>query len=96
MLDEIFVVWIGEFGCILDNNYCGGVIVFGRGYNIDVMNMWFVGGGVKCGVVVGVIDEIGVKVVEVVYLIWDVYVIMFYLLGFDDYRFIYFYGGCFK
>ena len=53
MLDDTLVMWTGEFGRTPDNNYRGGVTALGRGHNVDAMNMWFAGGGVKRGAVVG-------------------------------------------
>ena len=61
MLDDTLVVWTGEFGRTVDNNYRGGVTSLGRDHNAEAMNMWFVGGGTKAGTIVGGTDEIGAK-----------------------------------
>ena len=96
LLDETLVVWTGEFGRTPDNNYRGGVTALGRGHNADAMNMWFAGGGVKRGTVVGATDEIGAEAAEVVHPIRDVHVTMLHLLGLDDNKLTYFHGGRFK
>ncbi|MCA9108201.1 MAG: DUF1501 domain-containing protein, partial [Planctomycetales bacterium] len=84
LLDSTLVVWTGEFGRTPDNNYRGGVTSLGRGHNADAMNMWFAGGGVKKGAMVGATDEIGAEAVEVVHPIRDVHVTLLHLLGLDD------------
>ena len=96
LLDETLVIWTGEFGRTPDNNYRGGVTSLGRGHNIDAMNMFLAGGGVKRGAVVGATDEIGAKAVEVVHPIRDLHVTLLHLLGLDDNKLTYFHGGRFK
>lgn len=63
---------------------------------MSVMIVWFVGGGVNWGYIVGVIDEMGVEVIDCVYYVCDLYVMLLCLFGFDDSKLMYFYGGCFK
>jgi len=96
LLDETLVVWTGEFGRTPDNNYRGGVTALGRGHNVDAMNMWFAGGGVKNGTIIGSTDEIGAEAAEVVHPIRDVHVTLLHLLGLDDNKLTYFHGGRFK
>ena len=60
------------------------------------MNMFFAGGGVKKGVVVGATDEIGGQAVDVVHPIRDVHCTMLDLLGLDDNKLTYFHGGRYK
>ena len=60
------------------------------------MAMWFAGGGVKAGHVVGATDEIGEKAVEVAHPIRDVHCTILRLLGLDDAKLTYFHGGRFK
>ena len=79
LLEDTLVVWTGEFGRTPDNNYRGGVTSVGRGHNVDAMNMWFAGGGVKKGTIVGGTDEIGAKAVECVHPIRDVHCTMLHL-----------------
>ena len=96
LLEDTLVVWTGEFGRTPDNNYRGGVTSVGRGHNVDAMNMWFAGGGVKKGTIVGGTDEIGAKAVECVHPIRDVHCTMLHLLGLDDNKLTYFHGGRYK
>lgn len=96
LLEDTLVVWTGEFGRTPDNNYRGGVTSLGRGHNVDAMNMWFAGGGVKRGAVVGATDEIAAEAVEVVHPIRDVHITMLHLLGLDDNRLTYFHAGRYK
>lgn len=96
LLEDTLVIWTGEFGRTPDNNYRGGVTSIGRGHNADAMNMWFAGGGVKKGAVIGGTDEIGAKAVEVAHPIRDVHVTMMKLLGLDDNKLTYFHAGRFK
>ncbi len=96
LLEDTLVVWTGEFGRTPDNNYRGGVTSLGRGHNVDAMNMWFAGGGVKRGTIVGATDEIGAKAAEVVNPIRNVHCTMLNLLGLDDNKLTYFHGGRFK
>jgi hypothetical protein len=96
LLEDTLVVWTGEFGRTPDNNYRGGVTALGRGHNVDAMNMWFAGGGVRKGTIVGATDELGAEAAEVVHPIRDVHVTMLNLLGLDDNKLTYFHGGRFK
>jgi len=96
LLNDTLVVWTGEFGRTPDNNYRGGVTSLGRGHNADAMNMWFAGGGVKKGTVVGATDDIGAEAVEVVHPIRDVHVTLMHLLGLNDNKLTYFHGGRYK
>ncbi len=96
LLEETLVVWTGEFGRTPDNNYRGGATSLGRGHNIDAMNMFFAGGGVKRGAVVGATDDIGAEAVEIVHPIRDVHVTLLHLLGLDDNELTYFHGGRYK
>jgi hypothetical protein len=96
LLDETLVVWTGEFGRTPDNNYRGGVTSIGRGHNVDAMNMWFAGGGVKKGTIVGGTDEIGAKAVECVHPIRDVHCTLLHLMGLNDNKLTYFHGGRYK
>lgn len=96
LLKDTLVVWTGEFGRTPDNNYRGGVTALGRGHNVDAMNMWFAGGGVKAGTTVGATDDIAAEAVDVVHPIRDVHITMLHLLGLDDNKLTYFHAGRYK
>ena len=68
----------------------------GRDHNAKAMNMWFAGGGVNAGHVVGATDEMGAEAVDVVHPIKDFHVTLLKLLGLDDNKLTYFHGGRFK
>jgi uncharacterized protein (DUF1501 family) len=96
MLDETLVMWTGEFGRSPDNGKRSGGDALGRDHNAKAMNMFFAGGGVRRGAVVGATDEIGDHAVETVRPIRDVHCTLLRLLGLDDNRLTYFHGGRFK
>ena len=96
LLDDTLIVWLGEFGRSPDNHYRGGGVAIGRDHNAHAQSMFFAGGGVKAGHVIGATDEIGNKAVEVVHPIKDLHVTLLRLLGLDDSKLTYFHGGRFK
>ena len=96
LLDETLVVWLGEFGRSPDNYKRGGGIAIGRDHNVEAQTMFFAGGGVKAGHVIGATDEIGASAVEVVHPIRDFHVTLLHLLGLDDSQLTYFHAGRFK
>ncbi len=96
LLDETLIVWMGEFGRSPDNHLRGGGVAIGRDHNAEAQAMFFAGGGVKAGHVIGATDEIGLKAVEVVHPIKDLHVTLLHLLGLDDSKLTYFHGGRFK
>jgi hypothetical protein len=96
MLDSTLIVWGGEFGRSPDNGNRRGSTKWGRDHNPGAMTLWFAGGGVKAGQIVGATDEIGQKAVEVVHPLRDVHVTILDLLGLDDAKLTYFYAGRFR
>jgi hypothetical protein len=96
MLDSTLLVWGGEFGRSPDNGIRRGSTTWGRDHNPNAMTIWFAGGGVKAGHIVGATDEIGQKAVEVVHPLRDVHVTILDLLGLDDASLTYFYAGRFR
>jgi hypothetical protein len=96
MLESTLVVWGGEFGRSPDNGIRRGDTVWGRDHNPAAMAMWFAGGGVRGGTVVGATDEIGQKAVEVARPLRDVHVTILALMGLDDAKLTYFHAGRFR
>jgi hypothetical protein len=96
LLDSTLVIWGGEFGRSPDNGIRGGGKRVGRDHNARAMTIWFAGGGVKAGHVIGATDEIGQNAVEVVHPLKDLHVTVLHLLGLDDNKLTYFHGGRFK
>ncbi len=61
LLDETLVIWGGEFGRTpMGENRD----TTGRNHHIDAFTMWFAGGGVKAGRILGETDELGFNAVE--------------------------------
>lgn len=96
LLEETLLVWAGEFGRSPDNGIRRGSPTWGRDHNPQAMAMWFAGGGVKRGSVVGATDELGAKAVEEVHPMRDVHVTLLHLLGLDDNRLTYFHAGRYR
>jgi uncharacterized protein (DUF1501 family) len=96
LLEQTLIICCGEFGRSPDNGIREGGQRVGRDHNAKAMTVWFAGGGVKAGHVVGATDDIGDQAVEVVHPIRDLHVTMLHLLGLDDNKLTYFHAGRFK
>jgi hypothetical protein len=96
LLDSTLVIWSGEFGRSPDNGLRGGAASAGRDHNAKAMSIWFAGGGVKAGHVIGATDELGDRAVEVVHPIKDLHITILHLLGLNDNKLTYFHEGRFK
>jgi hypothetical protein len=96
MLESTLILWGGEFGRSPDNGIRRGSTTWGRDHNPNAMTLWFAGGGVKAGHIVGATDDIGQKAVEVVHPLRDVHVTILDLMGLDDAKLTYFYAGRFR
>lgn len=95
LLDETLIIWCGEFGRSPDNGRRGGT-AYGRDHNPKAMTIWLAGGGVNAGHTIGATDETGAEAVEVVHHVRDLHVTILKLLGLDDNKLTYFFGGRFK
>ena len=80
LLKDTLVVWGGEFGRTpMGENRD----TTGRNHHIDAFTMWFAGGGVKPGQVLGKTDELGFNSVEDPAHIHDIHATLLHLLGLD-------------
>src|SRR5580765_3372011 len=80
LLADTLVVWGGEFGRTpMGENRD----TTGRNHHIDAFTMWFAGGGVKRGAVVGQTDELGFNPVEDRAHIHDIHATILHLLGLE-------------
>ena len=80
LLKDTLVVWGGEFGRTpMGENRD----TTGRNHHIDAFTMWFAGGGVKSGAIIGKTDELGFNSVEDRAHVHDVHATILYLLGLD-------------
>ena len=80
LLDETLVIWGGEFGRtpMGENREKTG-----RNHHIDAFTMWFAGGGIKPGVIVGQTDELGFSPVEDRCHVHDLHATILHLLGLE-------------
>ena len=93
LLDSTLIIWGGEFGRSPDNGLRGGATTVGRDHNAQAMALWFAGGGIRKGHIVGATDELGDRAVEIVHPLKDLHVTLLHLLGLNDNRLTYTYGA---
>jgi hypothetical protein len=80
LLKDTLVIWGGEFGRTpMGENRD----TTGRNHHIDAFTMWFAGGGVKPGQVIGRTDELGFNAVEDPAHVHDIHATILHLLGLD-------------
>ncbi len=79
MLDDILVVWTGEFGRTPMSQGNKGTV--GRDHHNKSMSMWLAGGGVKRGFVYGATDDLGYAATENVCTVHDLHATMLHQLG---------------
>jgi hypothetical protein len=96
LLDQTLVVWGGDFGrtpitdagMMSASGFRGG-----RDHNPYGFTMWFAGGGVQGGQVIGATDELGFKAIESPFHTHDIHATMLALLGLDHKKLTYFFQG---
>ncbi|MBL8168475.1 MAG: DUF1501 domain-containing protein [Acidobacteria bacterium] len=88
LFDSTLIVWGGEFGRMPISQ--SGI---GRDHNPHGFTMWFAGGGVKGGQVIGATDEYGYKAEVEPYSVHDMHATILHALGLDHRRLTYYYGG---
>lgn len=94
LLDETLVVWGGEFGRTVDTNEGAfNKKKQGRDHNPKAMTMWFAGGGIRGGSIVGATDEFGEQAAEQRQHLRDVHATLLHLLGLDHERLTFYHGG---
>jgi hypothetical protein len=91
LLASTLVVWMGEFGRTPDTP--ADQKTKGRDHNPKAMTVWFAGGGIKGGSIVGATNELGFKAVEDVYHLRDVHATILHLMGLNDMRLTYYHAG---
>ena len=80
LLKDTLVVWGGEFGRTpMGENRD----TMGRNHHVDAFTMWFAGGGVRAGAVIGQTDELGFNAVEDRAHVHDIHATLLHLLGLD-------------
>lgn len=93
MLDDVLVVWGGEFGRTPMNEARGGSTYKGRDHHPRAFTMWMAGGGIKSGQSFGATDELGYNVVSDPVHVHDLHATMLHLMGVDHTRLTYQYLG---
>jgi hypothetical protein len=88
LLDSTLVIWGAEFGRLPMSQ--GGD---GRDHNPHGFTMWFAGGGVKPGAIVGETDELGVRGVGERYPMRDFHATILHLLGLEQDRLWFLHNG---
>ncbi len=88
LLDSTLIVWGGEFGRMPISQ--SGI---GRDHNPHGFTMWFAGGGIKGGQVIGATDEYGYKAEVEPYSIHDMHATILHAMGLDHRKLTYYYGG---
>jgi hypothetical protein len=90
MLDDVLVVWGGEFG----RTPMGETRTpTGRDHHIDAFTMWLAGGGTKPGVSLGATDELGFGVTEGKTHVHDLQATILHLLGLNHEQLTYRFQG---
>jgi hypothetical protein len=88
LLDNTLVIWGGEFGRTPFNEKGKG-----RDHNPWGFTMWFAGGGVKAGSMVGRTDDIGLRAVEDKSHVLDIHATILHVLGLNSERLTYQHNG---
>lgn len=88
LLDSTLVIWGAEFGRLPMSQ--GGD---GRDHNPHAFTMWFAGGGVKPGTIIGETDEMGLRGVGTRYPMRDFHATILHLLGMDQNRLWFLHNG---
>ncbi len=95
LLDDVLVVWGGEFGRTpMMENRDGKQNPFkGRDHHVDAFSMWMAGGGIKKGFSYGETDAIGYNAIEGKVTPYDIQATILNRLGFDHEKFTYQFQG---
>ncbi len=93
LLDDTLVIWGGEFGRTI---YCQGALShdnYGRDHHPKCFPVWFAGGGIKKGVVLGETDDFCYNIVEKPVHIHDLNATTLHCLGIDHRRLTFKFSG---
>lgn len=86
MLDDVLVVWGGEFGRTPMNEARGGSTFLGRDHHPHCFTIWMAGGGIKRGLSYGATDEFGFGIVQDKVTVRDLQATLLNQAGLDPYR----------
>ena len=88
LLDEIIVLWAGEFGRLPVSQNGSG-----RDHNKNAFSLWLAGGGFKGGHIHGATDDVGYKSVEKRVSVPDLHATILNQLGVDHQKLTYLHNG---
>ena len=88
LLNDVLVVWGGEFGRTPFNEKGKG-----RDHNPWGFSMWMAGGGIKGGQVIGATDEIGLRAVDGRTHVHDIHATVLHALGLNHVNVTYLHNG---
>jgi uncharacterized protein (DUF1501 family) len=88
LLDEVIVMWAGEFGRLPVSQKGTG-----RDHNRNAFSLWMAGGGFKAGYTHGATDELGYRAVEGKVSVPDLHATMLHALGLDHQRLVFQHHG---
>ncbi len=89
MLDDVLVVWGGEFGRTPMNEERDGSKFKGRDHHPHAFSIWMAGGGSNAGTTYGATDELGYNVVENPVHVHDLNATILHQMGLDHTRLTY-------
>ena len=89
LLDEVLVVWGGEFGRTPMNEARGGSTFLGRDHHPNCFTIWMAGGGIRPGQTYGETDEFGYDIVRDRVTVRDLQATILHLTGLDPYTLAY-------
>ena len=94
LLEDTLVVWGGELGRtpVAQKPMAAGGRV-GRDHQIEAFTMWFAGGGVRAGQVIGETNDLGCLPTEAGWHVHDLQATILHALGLDHERLTYRYEG---
>ena len=94
LLEDTLVIWGGEFGRtpMVETNAEAGRSM-GRDHHPQAFTMWFAGGGMKPGLVLGETDELGFHITQDRVHVHDLHATILHLLGFDHTKLTYRFQG---
>lgn len=93
LLDDVLVVWGGEFGRTPMNEARGGSKFLGRDHHPHAFSIWMAGGGMKQGHIHGETDELGYKVAKDKVSVRDLQATILDVMGLDPFRLRYPFQG---
>ena len=93
LLDEILVIWGGEFGRTPMLQGRRSKTILGRDHHRRAFTIWMTGGGIKRGFTLGATDEFGYNIVEDPVHIHDLQATILHVLGLEHTKLTYRFQG---